>query len=316
MRLALLVLLSALSSLSAAQAYPAKPIRSLVTAGGPAEVIARLLAQKMAESMGQPVIVEPGAQAGGAIASATVARSAPDGYTIMYAVPSPLVYRVFLARNVPYDPVKDFTPLANLGHAALVVAVPASSPFKTVNDAVAYAKQNPGKLVYGTSGVGTAHHLSGELLALLTGVKMIHVPYKDSAVVVTETVAERIPLLFTVFGAAAQQVGAGKLRYLATNMNKRYPQIPDVPTVSEQVGGYEAPPGWSAYFGPANMPAPLVQRLNAEVTRALLHPEVAPKMPALGIMIETSTPEELGALLRRSLDYVGKAVKAAGIEPE
>jgi tripartite-type tricarboxylate transporter receptor subunit TctC len=309
--------LFALTPLSAqTQSYPAKPIKSLVTAGGPAEVIARLIAQKMTESMGQPVIVEPGAAAGGAIAAAAVARAAPDGYTIMYGVPTPLVYRMFLARNVPYDPIRDFTPLANLGHAALVIAAPASSPFRNVNDAIAYAKANPGKLSYGTSGVGSAHHLSAELLSIVAGLKMVHIPYKDSAQVVTETIAERIPLLFTVYGAAAQAVSAGKLRFLGMNMVKRYPSAPDVPTVTEQVPGYEAPPGWSAYFGPAGMPEPLVQRLNTEVTRALLHPEVAPKMPGLGILIETSTPAELGALLKRSLDYAGKTVKAAGIEPE
>ncbi|OGA01950.1 MAG: hypothetical protein A3H35_04065 [Betaproteobacteria bacterium RIFCSPLOWO2_02_FULL_62_17] len=298
------------------QSYPVKPLKSLVTAGGPAEIIARMIAQKMSESLGQPVVVEPGAAAGGSIAAAAVARAAPDGYTIMYAVPTPLVYRMFLARNVPYDPIRDFTPLANLGHAALVVAVPASSPFKNVNDAIAYARANPGKLSYGTSGVGSAHHLSAELLAILAGLKMVHVPYKDSVQVVTETIAERIPLLFTVYGASAQSVAAGKLRFLGMNMPKRYPAAPDVATITEQVPGYEAPPGWSAYFGPANMPAPLAQRLNAEVTKALLHPDVAPKMQGLGILIETSTPAELGALLKRSLDYAGKTIKAADIEPE
>jgi tripartite-type tricarboxylate transporter receptor subunit TctC len=227
-----------------------------------------------------------------------------------------MVYRIFLARNVPYDPLKDFTPLANLGHAALVAAVPANSPFKTMNDAIAFARQNPGKLVYGTSGVGSAHHLSGELISIVANVKMIHVPYKDSAQVVTETVAGRIPLLFTVYGASQQQVQAGKLRFLGMNMTKRYPPAPDVPTITEQVPGYEAPPGWSAYFGPANMPEPLVKRLNVEVTKALTSPEVAPKMPGLGIMIETSTPEELGQLLKRSLVYAEKTIKAAGIEPE
>jgi tripartite-type tricarboxylate transporter receptor subunit TctC len=313
----ILVALAAFAPLlAAAQSYPAKPIRSLVTAGGPAEVIARLIAQKMGESMGQPVIVEPGAAAGGAIAAAAVAKAAPDGYTIMYGVPTPLVYRVFLARNVPYDPIKDFTPLANLGHAALVVAVPASSPFRTMNDVVAYAKQNPGKLVYGTSGIGSAHHLSGELLSILTGTKMLHVPFKDSAQVTTETIAGRIPLLFTVYGATSQAVAAGQLRFVGMNMNKRYPTVPDLPTVGEQVPGYEAPPGWSAYFGPAGMARALVLRLNTEVTKALTHPEVGPKMQGLGILIETSTPEELGALLKRSLDYAGKTIKAAGIEPE
>jgi len=298
------------------QTYPAKPIRSLVTAGGPAETIARLIAQKMAESMGQPVIVEPGAAAGGSIASLAVARAAPDGYTMMYAVPTPLVYRVFLAKNVPYDPIKDFTPLANLGHAALVAVVPAASPFRSMGDVIAFARKNPGKLEYGTSGVGSAHHLSGELLTLLTGTKMLHVPYKDSIQVVTEGIAGRLPLVFTVFGAANQAVTAGTLRYVGINMPARYPLAKDVPTIAEQVPGYESPPGWSAYFGPAGMPRPVVMRLNQEVTKALTDPAVAPKMLGLGIMIETSTPEELGALLKRSLDYAGKTIKAAGIEPE
>jgi tripartite-type tricarboxylate transporter receptor subunit TctC len=314
--IAAIAVVACLPAAASAQTYPAKPIRSLVTAGGPADVIARLLAQKMAESMGQPVIAEPGAAAGGSIAAATVARAAPDGYTIMYGVPTPLVYRVFLSKNVPYDPVRDFTPLANLGHAALVVAVPASSPFRNMSDVVAFARKNPGKLEYGTSGVGSAHHLSGELLNIVSGTKMLHVPYKDSVQVVTETIAGRIPLLFTVFGAANQAVTAGSLRYLGINMPARYPLAKDVPTISEQVAGYESPPGWSAYFGPAGMPRPLVMRLNQEVTKALTDPSVAPKMLGLGIMIETSTPEELGALLKRSLEYAGKTIKAAGIEPE
>jgi tripartite-type tricarboxylate transporter receptor subunit TctC len=315
--LRVLALATAGVSLAAqAQTYPVKPIRAVLALGGGGETLARLVGQRMSESLGQPVVIDPQPAAAGSIAAAMVARAAPDGYTIMYAATNSQIYRVLLAKNVPYDPIRDFTPIAMLSEAVLVVAVSNVSGINSMQELVARARREPGKLFFGTSGVGTSHHLSVELLQSVIGAKMTHVPYKDPALVATELMADRIPTGWGIFGTMYQPHLTGKLRIIAINNSKRYGRTPDIPTVGEAVPGYVPPPGWNAWFGPAGVPRPIVQRLNAEISRAVTAPDLRDKIDALGFIPVTSTPEELGEMVRRGLEVAANIIRSAGIEPE
>jgi len=301
---------------AAAQSYPTKPIRTVIALGGGAEVLARLVAQRAGDALGQPIIVESQSAAGGAIGAQMVARSAPDGYTILFAATNSQVWHVFLARSTPYDPVKDFTPITKIGEALLCVVASNAFPVNSMKELVDYARRNPGKVSYGTSGVGTTHHLSGELIKQIAGIDMVHVPYKGGAQVLTDVVADRIPVAFSILATADSLLKAGKMKLLAVNNARRSPLLPNVPTISEQIPGYESPPGWMGYFAPAGLPQPVLQRLHGELVKALNHPEVRSKSEDMGFLIGTSTPEEFAAQIRHDLDLAGKIVKASGIQPE
>ncbi|MCC6474116.1 MAG: tripartite tricarboxylate transporter substrate binding protein [Burkholderiales bacterium] len=307
---------AAVSMQAFAQPYPSKPIRAILALGGGGEALARLIGQKMSDAMGQPVLIDPQPAATGSIAASTVARAAPDGYTILYAATNSQVYRPILVKNTPYDPVRDFTPIAMLSEAVLVLVASTESGIVSARDLVERARANPGKVFYGTSGVGTTHHLSAELLQSVTGIKLAHVPYKDPAQVAVEVIANRLPVGFAVFGTVYQHHLAGKLRIVAVNNTKRFARIKDIPTLGEGVPGYTPPPGWNGFFGPAKMPQPVVQRLNAEIGKAASAPDLRDKIDALGFIITLGAPEELGVALRESLERTQKIVKAAGIPQE
>ncbi|HTQ74314.1 MAG TPA: tripartite tricarboxylate transporter substrate-binding protein [Burkholderiales bacterium] len=297
-------------------AYPARPIRSVMTVAGGADIIARLVAQGVAGSLGQPVVVETQSGAGGAIGAEAVARAAPDGYTIMLTSASALVMNRFLSKSARLDPLKDFTPITKAFETIAVVVTTPAQPFASMRELIAYAKRNPGKLSYGTSGVGTTHHLSGESIHLLTGIDWVHVPYKGGPPVLTDLVGGRIQVGFSVLATAAPFVASGKVKLLAVNGTKRYHVIPDVPTVSEQLPGYEPPPTWAGYFGPAGMPPAVVSRLHDEIVRVLELPAVRAKAEEIGFPIATSTPEELNATIRRDVEHTAGIVEAIGIRPE
>jgi tripartite-type tricarboxylate transporter receptor subunit TctC len=300
----------------AADAYPARPIRSIMTVAGGADIVARLVAQGLSVSLGQPVVVETQSGAGGAIGAENVARAAPDGYTIMLTSASALVMNRFLSKSARLDPLKDFTPITKAFETvALVVASP-SFPANSIRELIEYAKRNPGKLSYGTSGVGTTHHLSGESIRLLTGIDWVHVPYKGGPPVITDLIAGEIQVGFSILATAAPFIASGKIKILAVNGAKRYHVIPNVPTVSEQLAGYEPPSTWGGYFGPAGMPQDLVARLHDAIVRVLDSPGVRAKAEDIGFPIATSTPEELRATIRRDIEYTAGIVKAIGIKPE
>jgi tripartite-type tricarboxylate transporter receptor subunit TctC len=315
------VLLAALGAVvaplpAAAQAWPAKPVRTIMTVAGGADVIARLVAEHLTRALGQPVIVDAQPGAGGAIGAQTVMRAAPDGYTIMLSAAANIVMRGFLTKNTPYDPIRSFTPIGKVADTILVVIANPKAPFNDMKEMVAYAKRNPGKLSYGTSGVGTSHHLSAEIIHELTGIEWVHIPYKGGPPVLTAVVSDPTQVGFSILATSMPMVKAGKVKILAVNNNERYPLLPQVPTVGEQIPGYERPPGWMAYFGPAGMPAPIVQRLNTEIVKVMNLPEVKSKAEAIGFVSSTSTPDELGAMIRKDLVAIAKIVKAAGIKPE
>lgn len=316
LRFTVAAIMLAFAAAAPAQSYPAKPIRAVLALGGGGETLFRLLGQRMSESLGQPILVEAQPAAAGSIAAGTVARSAPDGYTILIAATNSQVYRPFLAKQVPYEPVKDFTPIAMIVEAVLVVAASNQSGLTSMKELVERARQAPGKLFYGTSGVGTSHHLSAELLQTVANIRMTHVPYKDPNQVANELIADRMPTGWGIFGTMYPHHTASRLRIIAINNSKRYGRSPEIPTVGEGVPGYEPPPGWTAMFGPAGLPRPIVQRLNTEVTRAVVAPDLREKIDTLGFIPTPSSPDELASELKRSLERTAKIVKAAGIEPE
>ena len=299
------------------QAYPSKPIRTVVTVAGGVEVAVRALSNKVSESIGQPVIVDAQSAAGGAVGASAVARAAPDGYTLAYATTSAMVLRPFLTKNTPYDTLKDFTPITQVGEAVACVVVNNTFPVKSIKELVDYARANPGKVSFGSSGVGTTHHLSGEIIMQMTGVKMVHVPYKSGGQSFQDLVAGQIQLVFGVMASSLGQIEAGKVRLLAINGDKRYARIPDAPTVAESLPGYDRPPGWMAYFGPAGLPQPITRRLHAEIVKGMHTPEVTGVFDKLGLLVETSaSPEQFAAIVRQQYERSAKLVKAAGIEPE
>jgi len=299
-----------------AQAYPSRPIRSIMTVAGGADIVARLVAQGLTGTLGQPVVVETQSGAGGAIGAESVARAAPDGYTIMLTSASALVMNRFLSKSARLDPLKDFTPITKAFETVALVVTSPALPVGSMRDLVEYAKRHPGKLSYGTSGIGTTHHLSGESIRLLTGIDWMHVPYKGGPPVITDLIGGEIQVGFSILATAAPFLASGKIRALAVNGAKRYHVIPNVPTVAEQLPGYEAPSTWGGYFGPAGMPRAIVVRLHDEIARILNSPEVRAKAEDIGFPVATSTPEELTATIRRDIEYTSKIVMAIGIKPE
>ena len=299
-----------------AQAYPTKPIRVIMAVQGGAEVTVRIMANKVTESMGQPLVIEMMPGAGGAQAAETVMHAAPDGYTIMYTGASAMVIRKFVTRNTRYDPVTDFSPIIRLNETVLHIMVNPSLPVNNMQELIDYAKKNPGKLSWGTSGVGTSHHLSGELIGMLTGIDWVHVPYKGAPPVVTDLIAGRIQVGFGTISTIAPIANSGKIRIIAINNGQRYPLFPNVPTVAEQLPGYIAAPSFTGYYGPARMPRPIVQRLYSEYLKAATSPEARSKADELGYFQGTGTPEELAESIKQGLAIVEKIVKGAGIQPE
>lgn len=307
---------SSAASFACAQAYPIKPIRVIMSVQGGAEVTVRIMSNKVAEALGQPMVIEMMPAAGGAVAAETVKNAAPDGYTIMYSGASALVIRKFVAKNTRYDSVNDFTPIIRLNETVLHVMVNPASGIHSIQDLVDYAKRNPGKLSYGTSGVGTSHHLSGELISMLANINWVHVPYKGAPPVVTDLMAGRIQVGFGTISTIAPVLSSGKIKMIAINNNQRYPRFPDVPTLPEQLPGYQPPPVWTGYYGPAHLPRTIQMRLYNEYLKAATSPEARAKADELGYFQGTGTPEELLESVKSGLAIVEKIAKSAGIVPE
>jgi tripartite-type tricarboxylate transporter receptor subunit TctC len=300
-----------------AQNFPARPVRMLVgfTPGGGTDIIARLVAQKLGERWGQPVLVENRAGAGGNIATEQVAKAAPDGYTLLMAFSShasnPALYG-----KLPFDINKDFSPITLVGSAPLVVVVNPKFPAKTLAELIEYARSHPEAVKYGSSGVGTPVHLAGELMAQLTGTKMVHVPYKGISLAMTAILAGEIDVTYVAVLSGLQHFKAGTLRPLAVASRSRFPALPEVPTAAEAgLKGYEVD-FWYALIGPAGMPAPLVSRIQRDVAAVLTTPEMKESLLAQGCIASGGTPEELSALIRNEYALWSKVVKTAGVKLE
>ena len=308
-------LLAASINPAGAQTYPAKPIRNILTYSGGAEPIARLIGQKLTDSMGQPIVLEAQTGANGSVGAALVARAAPDGYTILGSTGATQIIRGFLVKDVPYDPFKDFTPILHTFDAVSTIVAHPSAP-GTLKEMIEYAKQNPGKLSFGTTGTGSAYHMAGELIQLLTGVKLLHVPYKAGPQSITDLIAGRIDTAISVYATTRQFVESGKARNIAMLNNSRFAAIAEVPTVGEVIPGFQSPPLWGGYFGPAGLPQPIVQRLNGELNKALAAADVKALMDRAGLMQVGGSPEQFAATIKSDVERLQRIVRAAGIVPE
>lgn len=312
------VALSSPSIPSNAQAYPVKPIRTLIgfPTGNTMDLVARMIGAKISESVGQPVIVENRLGAGGGIAAEQTARAAPDGYTVLFASPSTHVTNVLLSKTVPYDPVKDFTPISPVAEAVLCVVVSATLPVKSMQELIAYARNNPGKLSYGSIGTGGTFHFVGEAIKAAAGVDILHVPYKGTGPVLTDMTSGLIQVGFLNLATSMPFIRSGKVRLLAMTDSQRYAGFPDIPTVQEVVPAYQSPSAWFGYYGPAAMPAALVRRLNAEIRTALSAADLSRKMDEAALRVILGSPEDLAAMQARSMVAYSVAAKAAGLKPE
>ncbi|MEO5699558.1 MAG: tripartite tricarboxylate transporter substrate binding protein [Casimicrobiaceae bacterium] len=296
----------------AAQAWPSKPIRLVAPfpPGSSIDIIARLIAQPMGESLGQPVVVENKAGAGGNIGVDSVVKSPKDGYTIGIGARGPLAINGYLVDNLPYDPVKDVAPIALFGSSAIVLWVSAESPAKTMQEFVAMAKARPGKFNYASDGIGSTNHLGGEALRSVAKVDLVHVPYKGTQEALVALLAGDVQIFPGGLPPLVGQWKAGKIRPLAVAMTARIPQMPDVPTVTEVgLAGAEMY-AWFAMFAPAGTPPDVITKIRGALGVALAKPEVKDKLISLGITPQLSTPAELAQLVQDEQARWGPVIKA------
>jgi len=315
---ALLLSLIAASPVLAQEPWPAKPIRWIApyAAGGFADLRARKLAMELAKNLGQTVYVENRAGAGGVVGTDAVAKAAPDGYTIGMGNLAALAVNVSLMKKLPYDPLKDLQPVVLIERSALIFTAGPGLPVNTVQEVIAYAKANPGKLGFGSSGVGGAHHLSGEMLKLRTGIDIVHVPYKGGAPAASDVMAGHLPMMFEMGYAAVPSIKAGRIRALAVTSSQRLALLPDVPTMDESgLPGFESI-NWQSVVVPAGTPRAIVDRLNREFNAILALPDQREAILATASEVGGGTPEEFGELIRSETVKWGEVVKAAKIQPE
>ncbi|HEY0822178.1 MAG TPA: tripartite tricarboxylate transporter substrate binding protein [Ramlibacter sp.] len=302
---------------SAAAAYPNRPVKLVVpfAPGGFTDVVARILGNKLSQSLGQQFVVENKPGAGSTIGTDLVAKAPPDGYTLLM-VSSTHVISPWLYRNLPYDPVKSFTAVGKLVDSPYVLLVHPKVQAKNVQEFIALAKSAPEKVHYASSGNGSAQHLMGGLFAAMTGAPLKHVPYKGSSGAANDLVAGIVESSFAGVPNALAQVPQGRLKALAVTTAKRAPQLPDVPTLQEAgVAGYDASV-WLALLAPAGTPPEIVQKLNAEVGKLMASPETKKALFDAGVEPSPSTPQEMGAFLTVELERWGKVVKDAGVKLE
>ena len=302
---------------AAAQNFPAKAITTVVgfEPGGGTDTVGRIVAKTLSDQLGQQVVVENRAGAGGNIAVDYVAKSAPDGYTLVLANVGAIAVNPHIMKTT-YDPQRDLTPITMAVVFANVLVVQPALPIKTLREYVDYARKNPGKLTYASSGIGGAGHLAGELLKKVAKIDIVHVPYKGGGPAMQGFLGKQVDSFFATPVSSIKQIQAGKARAIATTGEKRAALMPNVPTIAEGgYAGYEAL-NWYAYFGPANMPKEIVQRLNQELVKALRSRETIALLDKQGVEAQPGTPEELARYVAREYDTWGKVVKEAGIKAE
>ncbi|MDQ6621314.1 MAG: tripartite tricarboxylate transporter substrate binding protein [Pseudomonadota bacterium] len=297
-------------------AWPSKPIVYVVpfTPGGNTDILARLLSQKLAAALGQPVVIENKPGAGGNIGSDFVAKSKPDGYTILGGTISSHAINASVYPNMPYDAVKSFEPVILLGSNPLVFAVNASTPYKSMKEVIDAAKAKPAQLSFASPGPGTSPHLAGELLKTLTSIDLIHIPYKGSGPALADVIGGQVPIIIDTTIVLGAQIKAGKLRPLAVAYPQRLATLPDVPTAAEAgVPGWEVV-SWQAVFAPAGTPKPIVQRLNTEIARIMKMPDIQSRLAEMGVEPGGGPPEQLAEFQKSEIAKWAKVVKAAGVK--
>ena len=300
-----------------AQAYPSKPVRiiSPFAPGGGNDTICRIIAPRLGENLKQQVIIDSRPGANGIVGTEVAARSAPDGYTIIL-IPSGHAVNASLYKKLPYDSIKDFTPITLVATSPLILVMHPTVPVKNVKELIAFARARPGQLTYSSAGVGASAHLAGALFETMTGTKMVHVPYKGSALALTDLIGGQVSLSFSTSASAMPHVRSGRLRALAGTGATRSPALPDLPTVAESgAPGYEASL-WYGFVGPARMPAEIVQRLNSEIVAVLKLPEVRDRLANEGVEARSTTPEEFAKLLMSDLKRWANVIARAGVRVE
>ncbi|MBI3531908.1 MAG: tripartite tricarboxylate transporter substrate binding protein [Burkholderiales bacterium] len=306
--------LLAVAPAGAQTAFPSKNITIIVpfSAGGTTDILARIVGQALSTELGQPVVIDNRAGAGGNIGGQAAARATADGHTLFMGTVGTHAINASLYKKMPFDPIKDFAPLTRVANVPnLLVANPAQ-PYKNVAELIAYAKANPGKVNFGSSGSGSSIHLSGELFKSMAKVDMVHVPYKGSAPAVTDLLGNQIGIMFDNMPSAIQHVRSGKLRPLAVTTAKRSPELPNVPTIAEAgVPGYEAT-SWFGLFAPAGTPPAVITRLNTAIVKVLAQPDVKKKISEQGAEVYSEKPEQFAAFIQKESVKWGKVVRESG----
>lgn len=298
--------------------FPAKPVRFVIgfTPGGPSDILARAVGQKLAERWGQQVVIENRPGAGGNLAAEAVAKSAPDGYTWLLGNNSILATNHALYRKLPYDPLKDFAPVALVAVQPNILVVHPDVKANSVMELVSVAKQNPGKMNYASSGAGAAAHLAGELFKTMAGVDIVHVPYKGAQPALTDLIAGQVQLMFATSASVIPYVKAGRLRALAVTTAQRSPSVPELPTVSEAgLFGFEATT-WHGVVVPASTPASLVQKLNQDINFVLKEKDLSERLAGLGAEVLTGTPRDFADYIAREIPKWTKVVTDSGAKAD
>ena len=310
-------MLASLALPAGAEDFPTKPVTLVIpfAAGGSTDVVGRIIAERMSKELGQQVVVENRAGAGGSLGAGTVARAEPDGYTILMGTVATHALNPLILAQAPYDAVADFAPISLLVLVPNVLAVNPELPVNTVQELIDMAKADPGVLAYASSGNGTPLHLSGELFKSMAGVDIQHVPYQGSGPALTDVLGNQVPIIFDNLPSASAHISSGALRALGVTTATRAPSFPDVPTIAETLPGYETY-SWNALFAPAGTPAEVVERLNAAALAALADPAVAGRMDEFSAEIVGSTPEELAAHVQAEIEKWTPVVEAADIKVE
>jgi tripartite-type tricarboxylate transporter receptor subunit TctC len=306
-----------LTANAAAQNYPVRPIRMVVAlaAGGPTDIVMRIVAAKMSEQLGQQIVVDNRAAAGGAVAGDIVANAPADGYTLFAGANGTIAIAPSLFTKLPFSVSRDFTPVALIGNSPFAVMVHPGVPAKSVADLLALAKAKPGAINYGSSGQGGTGHLATELLIMMTGVRMTHVPYKGAGPSLIGLVGREIELMISGLASGLPYIKQGQVRAIAVTSPKRVPQLPDVPPVADTVPGYEAG-SWYAMLTRTGTPRAIVERLNREAATAIRSSSVNAKLVSSGVDPDPVTPEQLGAKIRAETARWAKVVKAAGLKAQ
>ena len=314
--LALAVAAAASSSVALAQDWPQRTVRVIVpfASGGNTDTIARIVTERLSATLGQPFVVENRVGAGGAIAAESVAKSAPDGYTLLMAAVSQIAILPYI-QKIAYDPVKDFAPVSNIGTNPFVLGVHESVPARNVREFVEYVKSRPGQLNYASGGNGTTGHLSGALFISRAGLSMTHVPYKGGGPAVADLVAGTVQMYFGNVSELIQHSKSGRIRLLGVSSEGRAPQLPEIPAIAESFAGFRTLT-WNGLLAPAGTPPAIVSRLSTEVQKIVREPAVAARLTSIGVDPLGSTPAEFAEMIRTDSATWQEAVKAAGLKAE
>ena len=298
-----------------AQDYPNKALRLVVAypPGASSDALARSVAQKMSQNLGQPIVVDNRAGASGNIGTEHVAKQAADGYTFMLGTDATHAANMHLTATPSFHPIRDFTPLTLAALNPIVLVVNPAVPARTLRELVDYGRANPDKIAYGSSGSGSPHHLAGELLKLVSGVPFLHVPYKGGAQAVTDVLGGQIPMVFSSLITVLPHIRSGKLRAIAVTQATRYAGLPEVPTFAETLPGFEMN-SWLGFFAPAGLPEAVTRRLNEELIKALRDPEVQPRLDAGGLIVATLSPADFAAMVRKEYEQRGRLISAAAVK--